>query len=141
MPSIAQVSPTYVVLAHTYQARDFVPMLAARIDRALVTDVIAIKGTGEAATFARPMFQGKLVADVALQGPQPHLVTVLRLLYGRDPGFRLEPCGIAATSRTGTLHLSSRTPTVSSFGRCGTGSPRPPERSAPINSRSSWSLS
>jgi electron transfer flavoprotein alpha subunit len=73
---IARVSPNYVVLAHTYQARDFAPMLAARLDRALVTDVIAIKGTGEAATFARPMFQGKLVADVALQGPQPHLVTV-----------------------------------------------------------------
>ncbi len=73
---IAQVSPTYVVLPHTYQTRDFVPMLAARLDRALVTDVIAIKRAGDAATFARPMFQGKLVADVALQGPQPHLVTV-----------------------------------------------------------------
>jgi len=73
---IAAQSPQYVLLAHTYQARDFVPTLAARLDRALVTDVIAIKdGSGEPA-FARPMFQGKLVADVLPQGPTPHLVTV-----------------------------------------------------------------
>lgn len=73
---VTAVSPAHVVLPHTYQTRDFVPMLAARIDRALVTDVIAVKGAGTDATFARPMFQGKLVADVALQGPTPHLVTV-----------------------------------------------------------------
>jgi electron transfer flavoprotein alpha subunit len=73
---IAAQAPQYVLLAHTYQTRDFVPTLAARLDRALVTDVIAITiGAGQPA-FARPMFQGKLVADVVPQGPAPHLVTV-----------------------------------------------------------------
>ena len=37
---IEQTSPQYVVFPHTYQTRDFVPALAATIDRALVTDVI-----------------------------------------------------------------------------------------------------
>lgn len=73
---IAQESPSHVVFAHTYQTRDFAPALAARIDRALVTDVIAIKTVGGAPAFARPMFQGKLVADVAAEGPAPHLVSV-----------------------------------------------------------------
>jgi electron transfer flavoprotein alpha subunit len=73
---IAQQSPQYVLLAHTYQTRDFVPTLAARLDRALVTDVIAIKPAGADTSFARPMFQGKLVADVVPQGPGPHLVTL-----------------------------------------------------------------
>ena len=36
-------SPSSVVLPHTYQTRDFAPKLAARLDRALVTDVTAIK--------------------------------------------------------------------------------------------------
>jgi electron transfer flavoprotein alpha subunit len=72
---IAQASPAYVLLPHTYQTRDFSPTLATRIDRALVTDVTAIK-PGSPATFARPMFQGKLVADVVPQGPAPHLVTM-----------------------------------------------------------------
>src|SRR5207249_11081379 len=54
------------------QTRDFAPKLAARLDRALVTDVTGIK-TGPA--FIRPMFQGKLTADVVPQGPAPHFVT------------------------------------------------------------------
>jgi electron transfer flavoprotein alpha subunit len=73
---IAQVSPTVVMLPHTYQVRDFSPALATRLDRALVTDVIAVKGNGANATYARPMFQGKLTADVAPQGPTPHFITI-----------------------------------------------------------------
>ena len=41
--AIAQLSPTYVLLPHTYQTRDFAPKLAARLDRALITDVTAVK--------------------------------------------------------------------------------------------------
>ena len=37
--AIAQLSPSHVLLPHTYQTRDFAPKLAARLDRALVTDV------------------------------------------------------------------------------------------------------
>ena len=39
---IGQLSPAQVLLPHTYQTRDFAPKLAARLDRALVTDVTAI---------------------------------------------------------------------------------------------------
>ena len=73
---ITAQAPGHVVLAHTYQTRDFAPMLAARLDRALVTDVVAVKSHEGQPAFARPMFQGKLVADVVLDGPGPHLVTV-----------------------------------------------------------------
>lgn len=68
--------PSHVLLTHTYQTRDFAPTLAARLDRALVTDVIAVKSADGAAVFARPMFQGKLVADVEPVGPAPHLVSL-----------------------------------------------------------------
>jgi len=73
--AIAQLAPDYVILPHTYQTRDFAPKLAARMDRALVTDVTAIKASGGTAAFVRPMFQGKLTADVVPQGPMPHFVT------------------------------------------------------------------
>ena len=62
--AIEWVKPAIVVFAHTYQTRDVAPMLAARLRRPLITDVTAIRGTGAAATFLRPMFQGKLVAEV-----------------------------------------------------------------------------
>ena len=61
--------PERVFLPHTYQARDFAPALAARLGRPLVTDCVAIKGAG----YVRPVFQGKLQADVAVDGP--HIAT------------------------------------------------------------------
>jgi electron transfer flavoprotein alpha subunit len=73
--AIAQLSPAHVVLPHTYQTRDFAPKLAARLDRALITDVTGAKSLDGAAAFVRPMFQGKLTADVVPQGPAPHFVT------------------------------------------------------------------
>ena len=73
---IAQASPAIVFFPHTYQTRDFSPTLATRMDRALVTDVIGVKNADGSATFSRPMFQGKLTADVVPQGPAPHLITI-----------------------------------------------------------------
>ena len=77
--AIEQLKPDTVILPHTYQTRDFAPKLAARLDRALITDVTAIKLEPRAASpeprFVRPMFQGKLTADVVPQGPEPHFVT------------------------------------------------------------------
>jgi electron transfer flavoprotein alpha subunit len=72
---IEQTSPQYVVFPHTYQTRDYAPALAASIDRVIITDVIAVKQAGGGAAFSRPMFQGKLTADVAPEGPAPYLVT------------------------------------------------------------------
>jgi len=66
---IAAEKPERVFLPHTYQTRDFAPALAARIQRPLVTDCVAIKGS----SYVRPMFQGKLQADIAVEGP--HLAT------------------------------------------------------------------
>jgi electron transfer flavoprotein alpha subunit len=73
--AIAQLAPSHVLLPHTYQTRDFAPKLAARLDRALLTDVTGIKSAGAETAFTRPMFQGKLTADVIPQGPAPHFVT------------------------------------------------------------------
>jgi electron transfer flavoprotein alpha subunit len=73
--AIALLAPSHVLLPHTYQTRDFAPKLAARMDRALLTDVTGIKTAGSEPAFVRPMFQGKLTADVVPQGPAPHFVT------------------------------------------------------------------
>jgi electron transfer flavoprotein alpha subunit len=68
--------PLRVFLPHTYQTRDFAPALAARLDRPLVTDCVGLKREGDIDLYVRPMFQGKLHADVRAEGPPPHLVTV-----------------------------------------------------------------
>ena len=75
---LEQQKPQVVALAHTYQTRDFAPALAARMQRPLITDVTGIKGTGAGATFSRPMFQGKLTAEVKPAGDAPYLVKIGR---------------------------------------------------------------
>jgi electron transfer flavoprotein alpha subunit len=73
---VESARPTVVLLPHSYQTRDFAPMLAARLRKSLITDVTAIHGTGAEATFLRPMFQGKLAAEVRPRGDPPFFVTV-----------------------------------------------------------------
>jgi electron transfer flavoprotein alpha subunit len=73
---IERTKPSFVLMAHTYQARDFAPMLAARLRASLLTDVIAISGEGAAATFSRPMFQGKLTATVRPKSNGLVIVTI-----------------------------------------------------------------
>ena len=66
---------THVMLPHTYQTRDYAPRLAARLGRALATDCIGAEANDGGWTFSRPMFQGKVTASIALEGPAPHFVT------------------------------------------------------------------
>jgi electron transfer flavoprotein alpha subunit len=73
---VASAKPDYVLLPHTYQTRDFAPMMAVRMGASLITDVVGINGTGATATFVRPMFQGKLAAEVRPHGAGPRCVTI-----------------------------------------------------------------
>jgi electron transfer flavoprotein alpha subunit len=72
---LQQEQPKLVFLPHTYQTRDYAPALAARIGRALVTDVTGIRKQDDGFVYSRPVFQGKLMADVTPAGPTPHVVT------------------------------------------------------------------
>jgi electron transfer flavoprotein alpha subunit len=73
--AIDQLKPDLVILPHTYQTRDFAPKLAARIERPLITDCTAVK-RGNPPSFTRPVYQGKLTAEVAAEGPTPHFVSI-----------------------------------------------------------------
>ena len=67
--------PQLVCFPHTYQTRDFAPALAARLGRPLITDVTSLGQQDGGLVFVRPVFQGKLNADVVPAGQTPHLVT------------------------------------------------------------------
>jgi electron transfer flavoprotein alpha subunit len=73
--TIAQLKPSHVLLPHTYRTRDFAPKLAARLDRALITDCVGVK-PGNAPSFLRPVYQGKLIAEVSPAGEIPHFISV-----------------------------------------------------------------
>lgn len=73
---LSRITPDVVLFPHTYQARDFAPKVAARLNRVAITDVVAVKRDGDRVVFVRPVFQGKLLADVVSEGDAPCIVTV-----------------------------------------------------------------
>lgn len=85
---IAAQSPQYILFPHTYQARDFVPKLAARLQRALITDVVGLADGGGQPAFTRLVLQGKLAADVVPDGEAPFLVTSQAGAFAADAARR-----------------------------------------------------
>jgi electron transfer flavoprotein alpha subunit len=93
-----------VLLAHTYQARDFAPRLAARLARPYIGDCTSFRHEHGHRVFARPVFRGKLMADVVIDGPLPPIVTLQAGAFRRDavrPGhtpasMRSVPAAISA---------------------------------------------
>jgi len=72
---IDATSPKYVVMAHTYQVRDFAPKLAARLDREVVGDCIRYRVENAELVLTRRMFLGKLDADISVGGDAPYFIT------------------------------------------------------------------
>src|SRR5688572_140096 len=85
--AIRELKPSHVVLAHTYRPRDFAAKLAARLDRALITDCIGVK-EGTKPTFLRPIYQGKLIAEVMAEGEFPHFISIQIGAYRADNAKR-----------------------------------------------------
>src|SRR5205085_610226 len=72
---IRATNPDYVIMSHTYQARDFAPKVAARFGKGLIGDCIRMGVADGKATFTRRIFLGKLDADVVSDGEPPTFVT------------------------------------------------------------------
>ena len=73
---VLAVAPTLILMPHSYQGRDFAPRLSVRLERALVTDCIAIEQDDAGLVFIRQMFQGRAQMRVRVRGAAPRLVTL-----------------------------------------------------------------
>ena len=72
---IRATNPVYVIMSHTYLARDFAPKVAARFGKGLIGDCIRMNVESGKPTFTRRIFLGKLDADVVSEGEPPTFVT------------------------------------------------------------------
>lgn len=66
----------YVFAGATAAGKDFLPRLAAKFDAGLASDCTNFIFEGDTFNGTRPLFAGKCLAKVNLQGPKPHFVTV-----------------------------------------------------------------
>jgi electron transfer flavoprotein alpha subunit len=88
---LAESTARIVLAAHTIQARDWMPRLAARMDAALVMDCTALAAQGEALNATRPIFGGSVTADFILHGT-PMLATLSPGAFA--PAATTAPCTV-----------------------------------------------
>jgi electron transfer flavoprotein alpha subunit len=81
---VRQLDPQLVVFPHTYLVRDFAPKLAARFEKALISDCIRAQAAGTTLRFTRRIFLGKLDADVVSDGAAPVFATFQSGSYRPD---------------------------------------------------------
>jgi len=65
---IGQIAPGVVIVGATTQGKELAARLSARLDAALATDCVAIGMDGDQVVATRPMYGGKVLAEVALNG-------------------------------------------------------------------------
>jgi electron transfer flavoprotein alpha subunit len=65
---IGQLNPEVIILGATTQGKELAARLSARLDAALATDCLDLKMEGDQVAVTRPMYGGKVLADVALAG-------------------------------------------------------------------------
>ena len=77
-------SPTYVLFGHSYQVRDYVPKLSAKLMKPFLADNIALNVDGDTMTLTKQMFNAKLFSDVAPSDAGPHLISLQSAAYNAD---------------------------------------------------------
>ena len=77
-------SPTYVLFGHSYQVRDYVPKLSAKLMKPFLADNIALNIDGDTMTLTKQMFNAKLFSDVAPSDAGPHLISLQSAAYNAD---------------------------------------------------------
>jgi len=99
---IDQENPTYVLFGHTYQVRDYVPRLSAKLNKPFLVDNIAIRVENGQPIFTKQMFNAKLSADVEANGSGPFLVSFQSAAFSMDAA-----AAGSASIRESTVQLDS----------------------------------
>ena len=72
---VTSLAPAVVIAGASSQGKDLCARLAARLDAGLAMDCTAVSVQNGAITCTRPMFGGKIFADIQIQGA-PQLIAV-----------------------------------------------------------------
>lgn len=73
---IEKGSYDYVFAGATSLAKDLMPRLSSMFDAGMASDVVNFLFEGETFRGTRPLFAGKVLAKVEVEGPKPHFVTI-----------------------------------------------------------------
>ena len=72
---IESENPTYILFGHSYQVRDYVPKISAKLMRPFLADSIAIHFDEKNVSLTKQMFNAKLLSDINPSGDTPYLIS------------------------------------------------------------------
>jgi len=79
--AIKAFSPELVLGIASPMGRDIFPRLAARMNGAILTDVVSLEGHGSGVSGVKPMYAGKCLADVSTEGAKISFVTIRQNVF------------------------------------------------------------
>ena len=77
-------SPKYIFFGHTYQVRDYVPKLSAKLMKPFFADNVAVKLNDGSVSCSKQTFNAKLFSDVESSGDGPYLISLQSAAYSSD---------------------------------------------------------
>lgn len=107
---IKRENPQYILMAHTYQVRDFAPKVAARLGKEVVGDCIRYKNEGGKLILTRRIFLGKLDADVSIEGDAPYFITFQSGAFRGDNAERGTARSETIEVKVGEIRMSAEEP-------------------------------
>ena len=81
---IEKESPKFIVMAHTYMVRDFLPRVSALTGIPFISDVVSFQAIDENPVFTKQMFNSKLGSDIVVNGSQGSLISFQSAAYQAD---------------------------------------------------------
>lgn len=81
---VEKVSPQYIFIGHSYQARDYTPKLAVKLNAQMISDCISYKVEDSKLALTRQAFAGKFNADYTFSGSGPYILTFQAGAFNAD---------------------------------------------------------
>jgi electron transfer flavoprotein alpha subunit len=85
-------APDLILFAQSYDGRDAIARLSAKLDRPVLTNAVDLAVNGDTVSAVSAIFGGNTLVDTAFTGPTPYLVAI------RPKSFAAEPSGGAAAA-------------------------------------------
>ena len=81
---VEKESPKYVFFGHTYQVRDYVPKISAKLMKPFLVDNVLMNSDEEETVFTKQMFNAKLYPDMIAMDEGPLLISFQSAAYLSD---------------------------------------------------------
>ena len=81
---IERESPKYIFFGHTYQVRDYVPKLSAKLMKPFLADSISFEVDDDSVVSTKQVYNAKLLSDITTLDNPPYLVSFQSATFNSD---------------------------------------------------------